>query len=635
MKFIFTFFLLVLTIAAKAQQNFDVNLIPKPLMSYASAVVRNEEINYEVKDLDNVIYHIKRAVTVLNKNGEEEVEIVIYYDKKTAIKNVKGTIYNEFGKPVSKFTDKEFGDHAAINNFSLFEDNRVKVFQPAASGYPYTVEYEYEIRFKQSLNFYDWKPNSSDGVSVEKSTYTFSCNPGFGINYKEINLPAKVITGATKDGLKTYTWQVSNLKAFKNEPYSPNSDKYLSIVKIAPLSFKYEGITGSFNNWKELGKWNYDKLLLNRQDLPAVTALHMKKITAGIADPKLKAKRIYEYMQAKTRYISIQVGIGGYRPFLASEVDKTSYGDCKALVNYTQALLKAADIDSWYCVVEAGREKVDLIKDFASVAQGNHVILCLPFKNDTTFLECTSQKIPFGFLSDFTDNRSVLACTPEGGKLIFTPRYSALVNLQIRQADFLIDEKGNLTGNIKTVFKGTQYDNREDMLDEPKKEQLKMFPKLYPAINNLDVETYAFKQDKSILPSITEDLKINARDFITSDNGKFYFSINPLNRTGRAPREVRNRNTQLYINDGFTDEDQITYKLPPGYKIDLDLLNVAIDKPFGKFYARMTVNKDEIVFKRRIQVIDGTYNKEQYNDLVNFFQRVAEADNYNVTLVKK
>jgi len=629
------FFVLLLCSMANAQQNYDVSLIPKELLPYASAVVRNEEVNCEVKDLDNVVYHIKRAVTVLNKNGEDNVHIVVFYDKKTSIKYIKGIIYNEFGKQTDKFTEKQFGDHAAISNFSLFEDNRVKTFSPGASGYPYTVEYEYEVRYRQSLNFDEWQPNPADGLSVEKSSYTFAASPGFGINYKEINLPAKVTMGSTKEGLKTYTWQVSNLKAFKDEPYSPNSDDYLSVLKIAPLNFKYEGLTGSFNNWKELGKWSYDKLLANRQTLPAETVEHIKQITAGITDEKQKAKKIYEYMQGKTRYISIQVGIGGYQPFFASEVDRNSYGDCKALVNYTQALLKVAGIDSWYCVVQAGSEKVNFLKDFASMAQGNHVILCLPFKNDTTFLECTSQKIPFGFLSDFTDDRTVLACTPEGGKLMHTPKYTAQANLQERKANFTINDNGDLSGQITTLFKGTQYDNREHMLDDPRPEQLKIFPKLYPAINNLEVDTYNFKEDKSIMPSIAEIIKLSARDFATSNNGRLYFSINPVNRTGRSPREVRNRVTALYINRGYTDEDDIVYKIPDGYKSDLNELHITLDKPFGKFSATMSIKDNEITFKRHIQLIDGTYKKELYNEFVSFFQQVGEADNYNVTLVKK
>lgn len=636
MKVTFTvFFMLSLATLASAQTDYNVSLIPKELMPYASAVVRSEEVTYQVKDLDNVFYHIKRAVTVLNKNGEDNVRIVVFYDKKTSIKYIRGAIYNEFGKPVDKFTEKQFGDHAAINDFSLYEDNRVKTFSPGASGYPYTVEYEYEVRYRQSLNFDDWQPNPTDGLSVEKSSYTFSAAPGFAINYKQINLPSQVIIGTNKEGLKTHTWQVSNLKAFKDEPYSPNAAAYLSAVKIAPVNFKYENISGSFNNWNELGKWNYDKLLANRQTLPAETIDHIKAITKDIADEKQKAKTIYEYMQGKTRYISIQVGIGGYQPFLASEVDRTNYGDCKALVNYTQALFMAAGIPSWYCVVQAGREKVNFLSDFASMAQGNHVILCLPFKNDTTFLECTDQKIPFGFLGDFTDDRTVLACTPNGGKLMHTPKYTAQANIQIRKADFTINDSGELTGNINSIFKGTQYDNREGMLDEPRIEQLKAFSKLYPAINNLDINAYDFKEHKAILPAIVENIKLSARDFATTDNGRLYFSINPVNRTGRAPREVRNRVTDLYINRGYTDDDEVVYTIPPGYKLDLNELHVFVEKPFGKFTATMDIKDDHITFKRHIQLIDGTYKKELYNDFVNFYQQVAEADNYNVTLVKK
>ncbi|OOQ59580.1 DUF3857 domain-containing protein [Mucilaginibacter pedocola] len=627
--------MLALTTGANAQQNYDVSLIPKDLLPYASAVVRNEEVNIEVKDDDNTVYHVKRAITVLNKNGDDLARIVLWYNKSNPIRGLKGLTYNEFGKPVGKFSEKELVDQSATASYSLFDDSRVKHFIPSIGSYPYTIEYEYEQRSRQSLNFDDWQPNSEPGLAVEKSTFVFICAPSFRIRYKEINVPVAAVTGTTKDGLKTYTWQLKNAKAIRNEPMSPNKEEYLTSVKIAPQDFKYEGISGSFTNWKELGQWNYDKLLASRRALPAATVQQMRDLTAGITDPKQKAKKIYEYMQGKTRYISVQVGIGGYRPFLASEVDQTSYGDCKALVNYTQALLDAVGIPSWYCVVQAGSRKISLLSDFASQGQGNHIILCLPFKNDTTFVECTSQKIPFGFLSDFTDDRNVLACTPQGGKLMHTTKYAAQTNLQARRADLVIGDDGTLTGSVNTVFKGTQYDNREDMLDEPRTEQLKRFPKLYPSINNLEVDAYTFKQDKNILPAITEDLKITARDFATNDNGKLYFSVNPLNRTGRRLRDIRNRTTALYINSGYTDDDVITYKLPAGYKPEFNMPNVSIEKPFGKFTVSATVSGDKLSFKRHLQLVDGTYDKALYADLVSFYEAIADADNYNVALVKK
>lgn len=404
-------------------------------------------------------------------------------------------------------------------------------------------------------------------------------------------------------------------------------------LEIVPEKFVYRGISGSFTNWKELGQWQYDKLNAGRQQLSPQTVASMKELTASITDPKAKARKVYEYMQGKTHYISIQVGIGGLQPFLASDVDAQNYGDCKALVNYTQALLKAVDIDSYYCVVYAGSSKVNFQPDFASIDQGNHVILCLPFKNDTTFLECTSQNIPFGFLGDFTDDRIVLACTPQGGKLMRTPKYTAQANLEQRKANFTLSANGNLSGTMVTNFKGTNYEDRDHVIYESKTEQIKDLKKIYP-INNLDIESADLKQFKVEQPYTTETLKISATDYASVSDGKIIFLANPANRVSSPLREVRNRHNDVYINRGYTDEDEITYTLPAGYKVDMRPKKVSIEKPFGKFESSATVNGDKLVYSRKLQIIDGTYSKDTYQDLVDFYQSIADVDNDNVTLVK-
>jgi hypothetical protein len=627
-----TFCLLLIANITLAQEDFSAATIPKNLLPYASAIVRYKEETTEVKSLDNTTYRVKAAITVLNKNGNDAAHIFIWHDKSVTIKYAKGVVYDAYGKKVSKFSEKDFSDVSAANDFSLFEDSRVLHFIPAVTVYPYTIEYEYEVRLKQSLNFPDWEPNREPGVAIEKSSYTFICKPDFNIRYKETNLPTKAAISNTS-GVNTYNWSVSNIKAIKDEPYSPNAFTYESNVKIAPEKFSYQGIDGTFTNWSELGKWFYDKLLINRDELLPQTKVYIKELTKDITDPKLKAKKIYEYMQQKTHYISIQVGIGGYQPFKAGDVDKLNYGDCKALVNYTQALLKVVDIPSYYCMVEAGGNKSSMLADFASMDQGNHVILCIPFKNDTTWLECTNQKIPFGFLGDFTDDRTVIACTPQGGVLLRTPKYSAQNNLQVRKSNFTINDKGELTGDMETIFKGVQYDNRESLINTSKTEQIKALANIYP-INNIEVETVSFKQDKSSQPVTIELLKLSARDYASGNANKLYFQVNSVNRTGRTPREVSNRQTNFYINEGFTDDDEINYTIPAGYRLEKTPLNISVSKPFGNYSAKVSLKGDKLVYTRKMQLIDGTYDKSTYQDFVDFYQRVVDADNYSVTLVK-
>src|SRR5206468_7030855 len=188
---------------------------------------------------------------------------------------IKGLVYDQFGKQVSKFSEKDFQDYSNVSEVSLFEDSRIKHYKPVVTDYPYTLEYEYEVRSKQSLNFNDWQPNPYYGTAVEKSSYTFICKPDFKIRYKEFNYSGKAETGTDKDGKTTYTWKVSNLKAVKSEPYSPDDEQYLTVVKFAPEQFVYEGHKGAFTNWNDLGKWQYSELLSSRTQLPPETISRM------------------------------------------------------------------------------------------------------------------------------------------------------------------------------------------------------------------------------------------------------------------------------------------------------------------------------------------------------------------------
>jgi hypothetical protein len=636
MKLPLMIFLLLLgcCIAADAQQNYDASLIPKDLLPYASSVVRDQQEIVEVKDVDNLVITIKEAVTVLNKNGDENAHIVIYYNKAEAIKDIRGAIYNGFGKQIGKFSQSDFSDESVADGYSLFDSERLKHYLPAVTEYPYTVVYTYEEHTKQSVDLANWAPVDKAGESIEKSSLTVLCKPDFKIRYKENNLGSNVNVSSSAKGEKEYDWQVSNVKALRNEPFSPYFENFLPSVRVVPEKFNFYGKEGQFTNWNTLGKWEYDNLLAGRQQLPQETIDKIKAMTANISDPKLKAQKVYEYVQSKTHYISVQVGIGGNQPFMASDVDKLNYGDCKALVNYTQALLKAINIDSYYCVVQSGGDhKVDLQRDFASMDQGDHIILCIPFKNDTTWADCTSQTLPFGYLGDFTDDRNVLACTPDGGKLLHTPKYTAEDDLESRKAELVLSTEGAISGNMVTVYKGVDYENVDDLVDKSFAEQSKALQSMYP-INNLIINHYELKQDKSFKPSATENIKLQAKDYASFTDGKYFFLADPINRMDQTPKQVMNRHNDVCINRGFTDIDDVTYTIPAGYHSEKDPLNVSIDKPFGKFSATIEQKGDQLIYKRKFQLIDGTYSKETYQELVDFFASVVDADSYEVSLVK-
>ena len=634
MRTYLTLLLLAAVIAVKAQTNYSVSQIAASLLTHANAVVRDDETTITVKSIDGATEDVKYVVTVLNESGEKKAKLSLYYNRGfETIRSVKGFIYDEYGKISGKFSESDFTDRAVYDGYSLYEDGRIKYYYPAVTHYPYTVEYDYTINLKQTADLDAWRAIDDWNTAVERSSYQIKCTPDFGIRYKETNYTG-TCSIAEQDGLKTYTWEANNIKALRSEPNSPDFDKIVPSVRVAPNQFNYGGIKGSFTNWQEFGSFMYDKLLKDRRALPPETITYVKALTADITDPKMKAKKIYEYVQQKTRYVSIDVGIGGIQPFTATEVDNTSYGDCKALVNYTQALLDAVGVPSWYVLNQAGSDKQSALRDFASMDQFDHVILCMPFKNDTTWVDCTSKELPFGYLGDFTDDRDVVACTPNGGILLHTPKYTAEASKQTRTATFNIDANGTLKGQMQTLFTGVQYDNRNDLINEAFSERVKKLGEIYP-IQNLYIESYKLDQDKSLNPKTTEIMTLRAPEFMAANGDRFFITPNAASRYIRPKEDMLNRTQPVYINRGYHDEDNIEYTLPAGFTLTNKPLNLSIEKPFAKYSVSMQLNGNKLVYKRMFQLNDGTWSKDTYADLVDFYQTVYEADNYSLSFQKQ
>ncbi|KQS28492.1 DUF3857 domain-containing transglutaminase family protein [Pedobacter sp. Leaf194] len=613
-----------------SQDNYDSELIPSGLKSRANATIRTDETTIDMRAPDNVMLSVKKAITVLNKNGDDKARLVLFYDKNTAIKSIKGEVYNAAGILTKKFNQSNFNDESAADGFSLFVDSRLKHYLPSENIYPYTVVYNYEIRFKQNLIIPDWIPQDEDDISVEKSSYTFISKPA-----DELRIKTQNYQGAPEETVnekqKTLVWKASNITAVKPEPYSPSRDSYQTSVKIAAKNFTYYNYSGKYANWQELGKWNYDDLLKNRRILPQETVNFIKNLVSGLPDDKEKAKKIYEYMQKKTRYISVQIGIGGFQPVTAAEVDRLGYGDCKALVNYTQSLLDVAGIESYYCVVEAGDKKVSFDPDYASMVQGNHVILCMPLKGDTTWLECTSQKIPFGFLSTFTDDRLVLACTKDGGKLLRTPKLATAGNLQIRNADLNVMANGDIAGKMKTTFYGSQYENNEDVIDKAPSEQKKLLADIYD-IDNINFKGVDYIQNKVTNPEVIENISLELPRYGTVNNNRLFLKVNAFN-VHKTILEARSRIKSVYINRGFTDEDKIVYNLPDEVETNLLQQNDKnLKSIFGEYISKTVLEGKKLTYYRKLVINEGTFPAEKYAEFFNFTTEVNTADNLKLIL---
>ena len=378
----------LLSLPLFAQKNkYIASQIVDSLTANANAVVRLNQLDITISSQRSMSIYIKRVVTVNNKYGLGAINAISGYDKSSSINTIEAIVYDAFGTEIKKIKRKDFKDQSAVDGVSLFSDDRVVFLDYTPITYPFTIEFTCESVTSNTAAIPKWFPISNYFTSVEKSNLSVYFPVDLGFKKKEFNFLNFHIK-KTIDTSSQLSYTVENIVAQKPEDMSPDFVKIYPRVMMGLEVFNLEGVDGTAKNWKEYGQWFSEKILSGTDNLPEETISKIKTLVGTETDPINKAKIIYKYVQNKSRYISVQVGIGGFKPMLANDVDRLSYGDCKALSNYTRALLSAVDVPSYYTELYGDSDITDMESDFSSL-QGNHAILAIPNKNEYVFLECT------------------------------------------------------------------------------------------------------------------------------------------------------------------------------------------------------------------------------------------------------
>ena len=425
-------------------------------------------------------------------------------------------------------------------------------------------------------------------------------------------------------------WVLNTLPAFERVVFQPPMDEITPNVRVAPNDFTYDGYKGNLNTWKGFGEWLH-KLLLQRDKLDEETVLKMKSLVADTQDTLEIIRRIYKYVQGHTRYVSIQYGIGGFQPFEAQIVDKVGYGDCKALTNYTHALLGCVGINSVYTVVNAGKYADEIITGFAS-QQFNHAILYVPLYNDTIWLECTNQSMPFGYLGKFTSDRKVLAISDAGGEFVSTKSYNETPGLTSCNGIVEIDENGNGNAALNLSYYGLNYDEVFSFIHQDKDSQEKwLYDNFY--IPNAEIEQFSIEDNPDRIPSANIFIDLKLEKYAGKSGKRLFIPLNKIDAINSIPPNRDERNFDIFIRNAHIESDSIVFTIPEGYSVEHLPGEVELDTRYGSYSVSVSTEGRKVNYIRELKINKGRYPASGYTDLYEFYKSIVKSDKAKLVLI--
>jgi len=516
--------------------------------------------------------------------------------------------------------------------YTLYQDTRIKIYELYHDDYPYTVVYDYEIELNGLLSLPTFYPQNRNQY-VESARLNVKIPKELNLRYRELkseSIASKSVIGQDS----VFKWEYKELAPLKSEPYGRSFSEVTPKVLLALESFKMGKSGGRLDSWDSFGEWYY-KLAEGRNELPESVKKEVTSIYESALDKREGIKRLYEYMQDKTRYVSIQLGIGGWQPFEASFVEEKGYGDCKALTNYMQSILNHVGVEAYPVLIKNGISEADIVTDFPS-NQFNHVILWVP-EADTIWLESTSQTIPFNYIGYSNSNRHGLAITPDSSFLVKTPVYDYRINKLSHKTHIKLDGEGDVELDVRSSYSGYYLDELlSNIAKKSNKDRQRWFHEQFSS-NFLEIKSADFSgiDDRQSEPVLR--MKIENSNYATKTGNRLFIPVNRLNRLDKIlPALDKDRTEPVSFAYSFQERDTSVVELPEGFKVEATPDPIRLFTDFGLYNLNVrNLDKDRIAIERSIVLKEKRFPPERYQELVDFFVQVKSNDRKNIVLIEE
>jgi transglutaminase-like putative cysteine protease len=367
----------------------------------------------------------------------------------------------------------------------------------------------------------------------------------------------------------SHIWETSFLPFHKGEPFMP---AYASLARYVVINCynPSEESMKQFDDWNEVSQWAW-----GLHNEPATTSDELAgaaaEIVAGATTPEEKLRAIAEYVRGSIRYVAVEIGIGRFKPRLASETWKNKFGDCKDKVTLARSLLSAVGIDSRPVLALSGG---DIKSDVPSPFQFNHVILGVPLEtvpglenvesastDGYLFFDPTDEATPLGRLPTSLYGSKVLVVSDTETDLLELPKRIPEDNHRRYDAEISLTASGSIDAQVKVTDYGNlaanNYHWREQTAVVDQIENIHR--QLSKTIRSPEIASYEYNHDGD---SAWYSYSLKAEGYVTSSGDLDILKMDPFHADRKNLIKKKGRMYPIWFGHSGTTETNIIWTLP-------------------------------------------------------------------------
>lgn len=386
-------------------------------------------------------------------------------------------------------------------------------------------------------------------------------------------------------------------------------------------SFEYLSVS-TYETWDALANWYWN---LVREQLiagPEIVAT-VESLIEGVDDPRDQIAAIYGYVVRNTRYVGLEFGIHGYKPYRTTDCFTRRFGDCKDTASLMKVMLEIAGIEAHLALVRT-RDMGRVDTTPPSLAVFNHAITYVPEYD--LFLDGTAGFSGSGELPTMDQGASALVVLDgEGGD--FRTIAALPASASVSRTDAEVDLRGDAAaGRGALTLSGGFAPSARSTYESPQRRVERFQVDLARTVPGIEVTHLDIAGVDDIETPVHAEFEFVGGQWGQRQGAEFVvdaFGDEAVFASRYAGADERT--LPLSIPFAFEREVALTLRVPESWRASGLPEDVTLDTPFGGFTRTVASDGDALVV-RFVATIDALrVEPDEYPAFRAFLQSVDAA----------
>lgn len=370
--------------------------------------------------------------------------------------------------------------------------------------------------------------------------------------FNKPNVPGVRASQEDKGDTRIYSWVAENVPAIVPEALQPPYGELLGRVHVS-----------TYKSWDDMGRWYWG--LVRDQFVPDdEVRRRVTELTKGLKDERAKVKAVYGYVVQKTRYVALEFGIHGFKPYRCAQIFARGFGDCKDKATLIVTMLRELGIPSTIVIVRTN-QKGDFETEPASLAPFDHAIAYVPSLDlylDGTAEYTGSTELP-------AMDRGALALLVNEGKpkLVRLPDPPASESVVARRVEATLSADGGAQIDWRAEVTGVSAPTWRHRYHAPSTRKQRVQEDLAGEFAGFDIGAVEAGDLEDIEQPVTLRVKGKAPQLGRRDGEVLSVPVGPRDYLVREYAPLSQRKRDIRLSAQTTSVSDWVVKLPPGAKI--------------------------------------------------------------------